>query len=157
MNLKNLHLKVRSHARDFNETIFRKDDITMFLNEAIDRIIQVMPQLNNLPYFELDEDVLPILPREYNHLLANYAVARLFMQDERHYEGTTFMNEFEVKLAEFKEKVDNSEIELIDPETGTPLDMSIPIDYVTNAYFAKRRSSLYLSGDTVLSEDDEEV
>src|SRR5690606_8327107 len=118
MNLKSISAKVRAHARDFNNTIFRQEDIVMFANEAIDRFIQVLPQLNNIPYLENDEDIVQIIPREYVHVLSTYAVARLFMQDERHYEATTFMNEFELKLAEFKEKVENGEIVLTDPETG---------------------------------------
>ena len=138
MRLDTLRSTVRAHARDFNGTIFRADDIKLFLNEGIDRVIQVMPQLESMSYLELDEDMVTIIPREYVHLLANYAVARLMMQDERHYEATTFMNEFEVKLNEFKEKVDNGEIELFDPETGDSLVVDVPTDYVTDTYFANR-------------------
>jgi len=131
--------KVRAHARDFNDTIFRKEDITMFLNEAIDRIIQVLPALNNMPYLVSENDIVEYIPREYVHLLANYSVARLYSQDERHYEATTFMNEFELKLAELKEKIENGEVEIIDPHTGDVLDTSIAIDYVTDNYFFNRR------------------
>lgn len=140
MDLKSLVAKVRRHARDFNETIFRKEDIVDFINEAIDRIIQVIPQLQNMSYLLHDDDVVGLLPREYVHLLANYSVARLFSQDERHYEATTFMNEFEVKLAEFQERLSNGEIEIIDPVTGEPIDNNIPVDYVRNDYFFNRRS-----------------
>lgn len=135
MNLKMLRAKVRSHARDFNNTIFRQEDIDLFLNEGIDRFIQVLPQLSNVPYMVGENDVVQVIPREYVHLLSNYAVSRLFSQDERHYEATTFMNEFEAKLDEFKQKVENGEIELIDPDTGLPLDTDIAVDYVTNAYY----------------------
>lgn len=139
MNHINLIRKVRAHARDFNDTIFRKEDITMFLNEAIDRIIQVLPALNNMPYLVSENDIVEYIPREYVHLLANYSVARLYSQDERHYEATTFMNEFELKLAELKEKIENGEVEIIDPHTGDVLDTSIAIDYVTDNYFFNRR------------------
>lgn len=135
MNLKMIHTKVRSLARDFNNTIFRQEDITLFANEGIDRFIQVLPELNNIPYLMNEDDIVQIIPREYTGLLATYSVSRLFMQDERHYEATTFMNEFETKLAEFKEKVDNGEIELTDPTTGQPIEKIYPEDYVTDNYF----------------------
>lgn len=140
MFLSELHAKVRSHGRDFNKTIFRAEDITMFLNEGIDRFAQVMPMLTNVPYLHADDDEVEMIPKEYTHLLANYAIARLMMQDERHYEATTFMNEFELKLGEFKEKVENGEAKLIDPITGEQLDTSLDVDYVTNQYYRRNRT-----------------
>lgn len=139
MNLKMLHQKVRAHGRDFNDTIFRREDITMFINEGIDRFIQVLPHLQNINYLEFDEDVPNLIPKEYVHLLANYAVARLFAQDEQEYKATVMMNEFELKLEEFKEKVENGEVEIIDPDTGDLLDVSLEVDYVDDTYFFKRR------------------
>lgn len=139
MNLKSLHETVRSHVRDFNDTILRKSDITLFINEAIDRVIQVLPQLENIPYLENDEDVVELIPREYIHLLASYATARLMAQDERHYEAGTFMNEFEHKLVDLKEKVDNGEVVIIDPDTGEPLLPEYNTEYVANTYFSRRR------------------
>lgn len=138
MNLKNLRIKVRAHARDFNNTIFRTQDIDLFLNEGIDRIIQVIPQLVNMSYLENEDDMVEIIPREYSHMLATYATSRLFGQDERHYEATTFMNEFELKLNEFKEKVQNGEVILLDPITGENLETDLPMDYVSDVYFARR-------------------
>lgn len=137
MNLKSLRLKVRSLARDFNNSIFRQEDIDMFLNEGIDRFIQVLPELSNIPYLVSENDIVQIIPREYVNLLASYSVSRLFMQDERHYEATTFMNEFELKLDEFRQKVENGEIELVDPTTGEPIEKIYPEDYVTDNYFYK--------------------
>lgn len=135
MNHAQLRLKVRSLARDFNNTIFRQEDITMFLNEGIDRFIQVIPELNNIPYLDADDDLVNIIPREYVHLLASYAVSRLFSQDERHYEATTFMNEYEAKLDEFKQKVENEEITLVDPDTGEQINKVYDVDYVNDTYF----------------------
>lgn len=130
-----LRKKVRSLARDFNETIFRQTDITLFLNEGIDRFVQVLPELSNIPYLVADEDAVEIIPREYVHLLCNYCVSRLFSQDERHYEASTFMNEFEVKLSEFHEKVLNGEIILIDPASGEQIETNLPVDYVVDNYY----------------------
>lgn len=140
MNLESLHNIVRAHARDFNETIFRKSDITMFINEGIDRVIQVLPQLENIPYLVDDVDIVELIPREYIHLLANYSTSRLMSQDERHYEASTLMNEFEHKLADFKEKVENGEIEIIDPDTGLPLEADYKTDYVVDNYFVSKRN-----------------
>lgn len=138
MRLLDLVNKVRVHARDFTQTIFRKEDIVLFINEGIDRFIQVLPQMANMPYLLNDEDVMEMIPREYVHLLTNYAVARLFAQDERHYEASTMMNEFEVKLEEFRQKVENGEIVVNDPSTGEPISVTLPTDYVRNNYFFKR-------------------
>jgi hypothetical protein len=135
MNLKMLRTKVRAHARDFNNTIFRQEDIDLFLNEGIDRIIQVLPQLNNISYLVDEGDVVNIIPREYSHLLASYAVARLFSQDERHYEATNFMNEFETKISELKTAIENRDVKLIDPDSGEELILDLEVDYVTDNYF----------------------
>lgn len=138
-----LRNKVRVHGRDFNNTIFRTEDITLYLNEAIDRVIQIMPQLSNIPYLDGDNDIVQVIPREYTHLVANYAAARLFAQDERHYEATTFMNEFELKLAEFKEKVDNGDIVLTDPDTGQELLPDTRTDTVVNVYYRTKGKNAY--------------
>lgn len=138
MRLIDLVNKTRVHARDFNATIFRKEDIVLFINEAIDRFIQVLPQLSNMPYLYNDEDIMEMIPREYVHLLTNYAVSRLYAQDERHYEASTMMNEFEVKLEEFRQKVENGEITINDPTTGEPISITLPTDYVVDNYFTKK-------------------
>lgn len=149
MNLKQLRSRVRAHARDFNNSIFRQEDIDAFLNEGIDRIIQIMPQLNNIPYLDTEEDVVAIIPREYAHLLASYAVSRLYAQDERHYEAGTFMNEFETKFDELMKKVENGEIELTDPSTGETITFDLPTDYVQDTYFERHA---YDDDDFVLEE-----
>lgn len=134
-NLKTLRDRVRVHGRDFNNTIFRTSDIDLFINEGIDRIIQIMPQLSNIPYLVSNDDIVQIIPREYAHMLSVYSVSRLMAQDERHYEATAFMNEFETKLAELFEKVANGDVVLTDPETGKPIDISLPTDHVVDNYF----------------------
>lgn len=134
-SLRLLREKVRVHGRDFNNTIFRQSDIDLFINEGIDRIIQIMPQLSNIPYLVNDNDIVQIIPREYTHMLSVYSVGRLMAQDERHYEATNFMNEFEAKLEELREKVLTGEVMLIDPETGQPIDISLSNDSVTNNYY----------------------
>lgn len=131
----NLRKKVHVHARDFNETIFRKEDITMFLNEAIDRVIQVIPELEAINYLIDDEDYVEVMPRQYVHLLANYSAARLFAQDERHYEASTQMNEFELKLDELSDKIENGDIEITNPETGRVIESGLSTDYVREIYY----------------------
>jgi len=135
MNLRDLSLKVRVHARDFNHTIFRQSDITMFLNEGIDRFAQVFPELLEIPYFAFETDVVQIIPKKYAHLLANYAVSRLFAQDERQYEATTQMNEFEIKLNELKSQVESGEVVFLD-SAGVAISNSTAFDYVTDVYFS---------------------
>ena len=134
MNLKDLSSKVRVHARDFNHTIFRQSDITMFLNEGIDRFQQTFPQLPEIPYLLFDTSEVEIIPKNYIHLLANYSVSRLFAQDERQYEATTQMNEFEIKLNELKSQVESGEVVFLDL-TGVAISDDSKLDYVTDVYF----------------------
>lgn len=139
MDLKEIINQVRSYSRDFNGTIFREEDIILFANEGVDRIVQVFPILSNMPYLVEKEDFPGHIPLSYHHLLSIYSVSRLFSQDERHYEATNYMNEFEIKLEEFKEKVDNGEVQLRDPETGEVLEGSLGTDYVVDNYFLPNR------------------
>lgn len=141
MNLLQLEKRVRAHARDFNSTIFRKTDIVTFINEAIDRFAQVIPELSDVPHLVTDSDEVKIIPKAYVHLLANYATARLFSQDERHYEATVLMNEFELKIDEFHSKIEDGTITLIDPSTGESIDSIGKEDYVTDNYFYGSSSS----------------
>lgn len=135
MNLSEIITLVRSHTRDFNETIFRREDIVRFSNQALDRFIEVIPKFDNIPYLVNNEDEVAIIPRQYQYLIAIFATARLFAQDERHYEAATFMNEFESKLAEFQTKLEAGEIKIIDPTTGEEIDTNLDVDFVKNDYY----------------------
>lgn len=134
MNLRDLEKRVRAHARDFNSTIFRKTDIVMFVNEGIERFIQELPELADIPPLITDIDEVKYIPKPYLHLLANYATSRLFSQDERHYEATTLMNEFEMKLSDFVSRVNEGRITLVD-ENGEKLASVENDDYVSDNYF----------------------
>lgn len=134
MKLLDLEKRVRAHARDFNSTIFRKTDIVMFLNEGIERFTQELPELSDIPHLVTDTDEVKYIPKPYIHLLANYATSRLFSQDERHYEATTMMNEFEMKLSDFVSKVNDGRIVLVDDD-GNELASAEKDDYVSDNYF----------------------
>lgn len=130
--------RVRSFTRDFSNSIFREEDIIDFLNEGIERFQQVIPQLEGLQYLDSNDSVPTMIPPRYQHLLAVYATSRCFNQDERHYQASTYMNEFETKLDELKGKVESGEVEIIDPDTGEPVVVDIPPDYVNDTYFMNR-------------------
>ncbi len=129
MNRLQLVQRVRSMTRDFAESIFRESDIHDWLNESISRFAQVIPEFNGLKFLYSNSDVPALIPLRYRHLLAVYATSRCFGQDERHYQATTYMNEFEVKLDELKTAIENGEIEIVD-EDGNVIGRDIPIDYV---------------------------
>lgn len=81
-----------------------------------------------------------MLPEQYQHLLAVYAAARCFSQDERHYQATTLMNEFEVKLEEMRSLVESGQIVIVDPTTGEAIEDEYAVDYVDlRPYWGKTR------------------
>lgn len=127
--------RVRALTRDFSNSIFREEDIVAFINEGIERFQQIVPELENLPYLNDNEDVPTMIPTRYHHLLAVYSTSRCFGQDERHYQASTYMNEFEQKLDELKAKIEGGEVEIIDPETGLPIVVENEPDYVKNNYY----------------------
>ena len=71
-----------------------------------------------------------LIPDQYQHLLAVYAASRCFAQDERNYQATTLMNEFEVKLEEFNSRIEDGRIIITDPTTGNPVTVATIVDYV---------------------------
>lgn len=136
--------RVRSLTRDFSNSIFREQDIIDFMNEGINRFIQIVPLLKDLKPLLVQDQEPSLIPEAYQHLLAVYSASRCFLQDERYYQSTTLMNEFEVKLDELNQKIQNGEIIIIDPITGEAVDGgSNPIDYVDlKAYWGRTEGDM---------------
>lgn len=130
--------RIRSMTRDFTKTAFREQDLRVYLNESIDRIRQLIPEMQGMGYLLNDSDVPTHVPDMYHHLLAVYASSRCFAQDERHYQAGNLMNEFEAKISDLKTKIENGEIVITDPETGEPIHADFDNDYVVNNYFWMR-------------------
>ena len=129
MNRVELSKRVRSYTRDLNNATFREEDILNYLNEAIERITQVIPEFSDMPYLEKGTDKPLYVPPNYHHLLALYASSRCFYQDERHFQAGNMMNEFEVKLEQLRAGINNGDIQPVDIE-GLPLDMEREGEYV---------------------------
>lgn len=129
MNRLQIIQRVRSLTRDFTNTVFRENDIIDYINEGIDRFAQVIPELQGLEYLLTNTQEPSLIPRQYQHLLAVYATSRCFNQDERHYQATTYMNEFEVKLEELKQAIEAGSVVITDAE-GNEVSGNINIDYV---------------------------
>lgn len=128
--------RVREMTRDFTNSIFRESDIIDFLNESINRTKQVIFELDDMDYLITSSQEPNILPEKYHHLLAVYAVSRCFGQDERHYQATTFMNEFESKLEELKGAIEDGKLILLN-STGEVITTSYTPDYVDkDVYFS---------------------
>lgn len=134
--------RVRALTRDFSNSIFREEDVIDFINEGIERFQQVIPQLENLPYLLSNDSEPEMIPARYQHLLAVYATSRCFNQDERHYQASTYMNEFETKLDDMKSKIEAGEVNILDPETGEPILAEHAPDYVTDTYFMNRHGRI---------------
>lgn len=120
--------RVRSIARDLSNSIFREQDIISFINEGIDRFRQYIPEFADMDYLYENTSEPSYLPTQYHHLLSVYSCSRCFSQDERHYQATTMMNEFETKIEELKAAIDGGSVIIKDPTTGE----SISTEYATD-------------------------
>ena len=140
MNRLQLISRVRQITRDLDDSVFLKLTIIDFLNEGIERCQQVIPQLAGMVALpttatSASDFTIPILlPSEHHHLLAIYGASRCFYQDERHYQASNLMNEFESKLGELKDAVEAGDIVIVDG-TGTAIEITLPVDYVDDIYF----------------------
>jgi hypothetical protein len=141
MNRLTLIQRVRSLTRDLSNAIFREIDIIDYLNEGVDRLRQIIPEFEVMPYLDKSADEPSMLPKSYHHILAVYSASRCFGQDERHYQASTFMNEFETKLDELKTNVEIGRVKILDPVTGIPIVSEYNSTYVTENYFEQRYSS----------------
>lgn len=140
MNRLDLALRIRAYSRDFTNATFRDQDIVSYINEAIDRSAQIIPELRGMIHLpRIDSEVI-LLPKQYHHLLAVYGAARCFEQDERHFQAGNLMNEFETKMFALKADIESGSIDIIDPTTGLPVEMPYAEESVRDVYFDKRRS-----------------
>jgi hypothetical protein len=143
--------RVRSLTRDFSGTTFRLEDVLDFLNEGIDRLRQLFPVFENMMFLDNDSDEPTLLPVPYHSVLALFATARLFAQDDRAYQATTFMNEFELKVDELRVGIDEGRF-IIKDLNGIALDNGNGAFYVEDNYFTK-----YTTDETFDYPEDEEL
>lgn len=140
MNRDKLVARVRSLTRDLTRSIFREEDIVDFINEGIDRVMQIMPEFVDMAYLDTPESEPQYLPKAYHSLIAVFATSRCFAQDERNYQATTYMNEFETKMEELRIKVDEGEVKITSPD-GDTVDMGNESFYVEDNYFDKSKGT----------------
>jgi hypothetical protein len=126
--------RVRVLTRDLSNSMFRESDIVDFLNDGIDRVMQVFPPLV-IPYLTGVSDIPSYLPERYHSLLSVYATSRCFAQDDRQYQAISYMNEFETKLDELKMLVDLGVVKIIDTVTNLPFAFALEMDTVVDNYF----------------------
>jgi hypothetical protein len=131
--------RVRVLTRDLTNSIFRIEDILDFINEGIDRCRQLFVEFNGMMYLSNDDDVPQFLPSQYHSLLAVYATARCFAQDEREYKATTYMNEFEQKMDELRVAIQDGRVIVVDG-SGNPVTGQSDSFYVSDNYYFKNNS-----------------
>jgi hypothetical protein len=153
MNQRQLLFRVRSITRDLNNSIFRQIDVTDFINEAIDRVKQVIPNMANMDWLYAPEDEVTYMPAAYQHLFALYSASRCYFQDDRHYQAANMMNEFEVKLAELRDKIESGDIIVLDPD-GNPVIIGPRDEYVIDNYYYANRYSKTINNTTKYNFDD---
>lgn len=152
MERKALVERTQAHLRDFQLTAFREIDVVRYINEGIERVIQIIPQFEEMESLEHDNQHPICLPKAYHHLLSVYASARLFAQDDRFYQSSTLMNEFEAKVTQLYEDLIAGEIIAYDKE-GKEIDFYTNADHVRNEYFLDRRNVHSFRMGGVLDED----
>ena len=135
MTLSDLIAMARVYARDNNAFMFKDSIITMFINQAIDRIKQYKV-FADMPYLESSNDEVVYLPRPYHYLLALFAAARCYDTDERFYEGTEKRNEFEFYLDNLIADIESGNVVILDGSGVIVENTTTYIDYVTDEYFA---------------------
>ena len=135
MNRTDLSLRTRSLVRDLTNSFFREIDINNYLNEGIERVGQVIPELALMSPLREPLDEVGYMPKPYQHLLAIYCASRLCTQDERNYQAGIFMNEFETKLHGLKDAISSGDVDIIDPITGDIIDLFKEPEYVVNNYY----------------------
>ena len=133
--------RVRSITRDFNGSVFREIDVTAYINEGIDRISQIVPELEGMTHLAFNTDVPLLLPERYHHLIALYSASRCFLQDERHYQATTLMNEFEYKMGEVSALIESGKLIIVDA-SGDVVTVDTENDYVENNYFLDENDTI---------------
>ncbi len=138
MTLGELIAMTRIYARDNNSFMFSNAVISMFINQAIDRIKQYKI-FANMPYLENDTDIVTYLPRPYHYILALFAASRCYDTDERFYEGTEKRNEFEITLDNLIEEIECGNITILD-DNGVAVENSTTIDHITDVYFVATNS-----------------
>lgn len=134
MNLAELIHMTRVYCRDNNSYMFTDSTITLFLNQAIDRIKQYKLFVD-MPYLDNMSDTVKILPRQYQYLLALFASSRCYDTDERFYEGTEKRNEFESLFLDLISEIEAGNVIVFDDAGDEIDDHPNYIDYVTDQYF----------------------
>jgi hypothetical protein len=153
MNRLDLVQRTQSNLRDFGLTAFREIDVVRYINEGIERVIQIVPQFDDMVELTYDTQSPIVLPKAYHHLLSVYASARLFAQDDRFHQSATLMNEFEIKMAGMYEDLMSGDLIAYDVD-GNEIDFSRPPDYVRNEYFLGRSyTHEFRRGGVLLDED----
>lgn len=138
MNIVSLRERSRSLVRDLAGAYFAEGDLRNYVNEAIDRMKQVIPELRGMKHLFGADDVITHIGEEWHHLLAVYCASRLCTQDERFFQAGNFMNEFELKLQDLKNSYDAGETEFIDPVTMKPVDLIVKHEAVKNVYYQNK-------------------
>lgn len=142
MNRVDLRAAVRRYARDIKQNIFTNNDLNAFINEAIYRVSSV-PELALIETLEDENAEVKYMPKNYQYLLGLYAAARAFEQDERHYQAVQKMNEFEYKLEEFVQKIQDGTIVIVDEDGNEVIpESNYGTEYVIDIYHSKSYEEL---------------
>lgn len=156
MNRTQLTTRAQVLMRDFGGSTFRPEDIHEFINEAIERCQQVIPELEGMVLLYEATDVPILLPLKWQHLLAVYAAARCQFLDERHYQATQLMNEFEFKLEELKGRIEAGEETITDAE-GNVVTNDNAVDFVETITYWGRNNYTFEVEDTQQTLEDEDI
>jgi hypothetical protein len=136
---------VRRLINEPSAAIWSNTDIDAFISGAFRRIRTIDKRLTTTRCPDLTGDLsVPAIPGngDWDDLFVLFATARCFEQDRQNYPAVKYMNEFETKLNEFINFLDNltsSDWASAYGETDTSVfDVTTNnTDYVTDEYFNK--------------------
>lgn len=133
MTLNKLISRVRSYTNDNTASLFSTNDITDFINEAIDRLKHI-PELSNMIYLEGNDDLPTLLPQQYHYILALYSASKCFSQDEQNYLAQLFMDEFLTMITLLENGIKDGTIIIVDSQ-GNSVSLNNEFDGVVDVYF----------------------
>jgi hypothetical protein len=138
MTLQEIFNRVRIYTRDTTGSIFSEADITIFVEEAFNRFT-IIPAFEGLIYPSAKTTQIKMIPVNFQYLLSLYGASRCLFQDEQDYRAGTLMNEFEQKMEEMYNLIEQGQI-VIKDNNGLSVVIKSFNDSVVDVYFNKRIS-----------------
>lgn len=135
MTLNELIARVRYYTNDETASLFLRENVVEYINEGIDKFRSI-PELSTMIHLVEPEDVPILLPDQYHFLIAIYACAMCFLQDENEYGYTQHFMNFTNQFNDVEQGIASGKIVILN-SLGEQIIDETKMDYVKNEYHAK--------------------